>query len=213
MSFPVFVSCGYPSYEEAGIKWKDDDWRAWRLVQVIKGREVKGYSKFGKGGKVIVESNKRGRTSALRLIAGHAAGQLVSGGFRGPLVPVPSSNTTSFGTEFTAQLISDAIATYSDRFSAHPVLRFTQEMGSTSGGKGSRSPEVIAENLALQRGADIDECILVDDVYTTGGHLKGAARFLSSHGIRVVAAYCVAQTVRERPKQMFGMSSFVVDAR
>src|SRR3546814_9152271 len=76
---------------------------------------------------------------------------------------------------------------------------------------GSRNPAVIAANLDHNGPPDFKNCILVDDVKSTGGHLKGAARYLHGLGINVVGAFCVAQTVNIRPASIFDIPSETIN--
>lgn len=210
MKFPVHVSCGYPSYKEAGIKWEDLEFKAWKLVKAIKGEPVNGYAMFGNE---RVEGTTAGRATALKLASSDAAQKLDQAGIRGALVPVPSSKHTCLGNAFTGSRLADAIAAKAPgTFNAAPLLCFDQEMPKSADG-GTRSPSELAAHLVLGPGANFDECILIDDVTTTGGHLRGAARFLEQNGKRVIGAYCVAQTVWTRPQHLFRIPPAELDSQ
>lgn len=201
MKFPLAVTCGYPSYEETGQNFEDSDWKALNLVKAIKGKPFKGYAPFGQH---RVDDTSRGRAIALRLVAQDAARRLRALGLTGALVPIPASDHTIHGQTFTGSRLCEAIAHVDDGFSAKPILRFTKVMPkASSGAANARSAREIAAHLEmLERPAD-DRCILVDDVATTHGHLRGVARFLHGQGVTVVGAYAVAQTIRQRPENMF----------
>lgn len=210
MTFPVHVSCGYPSYKEAGLKWEDLEFRAWKLVKAIKGEPVNGYAMFGSD---RVDGTATGRATALRLASSDAAQKLGQAALTGALVPVPSSKHICLGDSFTGSRLADAIVARAPAsFSAAPVLCFDQEMPKSADG-GTRSPAAIAEHLVLGDGTQFDRCILIDDVTTTGGHLRGAARFLDMNGITVIGAYCVAQTVWTRPQHLFRIPPSELDSQ
>ena len=169
MIFPVHVLCGYPSYETAGTKWNDDDYRASNLVKAVKHRSFKGYAKFRT---TTIDDTPRGRERALRLVAAAAVQKLTQNGLAGTLVALPASNHICFGSEFTGSRITDAIAALDVRFQSRPVLRFEQIMLKAAEG-GTRNPAVIAASLDHQGPLDFQSCILVDDVKSTGGSFEG----------------------------------------
>jgi hypothetical protein len=46
--------------------------------------------------------------------------------------------------------------------------------------------------------------VLVDDVVTSGGHLRACAAFLHNHGARVERAICAARSDHDPPDDPFG---------
>lgn len=202
MKFSVTTLTGYPSYQEEGTKWDDRDWKAWRLVLAIKQKPFKGYADFGA---YHIADNPAGRARALVLAATVAISKLkVLGITKGTLVPVPSSQLTEFGGDCAGQRLANAIATAApNNFSAVGALAFINEMPKAAGGGGTREPSAICANLKFDPSSCFEDCILVDDVISTGGHLTGAARKLEQNGKKVVGAICVAQTVWSRPANMF----------
>lgn len=208
MKFPVYVTCGYPSYKEAGIEWADLEYKAWKLVKAIKGQPVSGYALFGQH---RVDETPTGRATARHLAAGDAVQKLRGAGIVAPLVPIPASDHVEFGATFVGEQLARAITMLAPEFDTRPVLKFDQPMPKSSGG-GTRDPGVIAAALRLDPCNGLNECVLLDDVTTSGGHLRGAARFLENHGITVVGAYCVAQTVWTRPAHLFRIPSAELDS-
>lgn len=209
MEFPIYVLCGYRSYSETDTPWTEDERKAMRLVKAVKGLEFKGFSRIGG---VSIQDNPAGRTAALALAANFAARKLIENGHSGALVAVPSSSHISFGDSFTGSNITEAIARQDARFKSRPILRFRTAQPKSSKNKGSRDPAVIAGNLVARSKRDFSTCILVDDVKSSGGHLKGAARFLNGIGIRVEAAFCVAETMMSPPPKMFDIPVKTIDA-
>lgn len=210
MKFPVYALTGYPSYQEAGTKWDDNDYKAFKLVKAIKHEAFKGYAMFRQ---TRIEDTVAGRERAVRLIAVSGIAKLKANGINsGNMVAVPSSSLTEFDGHFTGRRIMDAIATLDPNFVPQPALAFTTAMPKAAGGGGTRSPGVICDNLKVNAACCFDNCILIDDVVSTGGHLRGAARKLDNSGKTVVAALCVAQTVWARPANMFQIADRELDS-
>jgi hypothetical protein len=107
------------------------------------------------------------------------------------LVPVPSSKTTLFSDpDFVAAALSDRIARRVEHAVSFPRLRFSEPRASASEEGGSRDPAVLYE--ALHQLPDIPEgqIILVDDMFTSGGHLRAAAWRIQDQGRMVENALC-----------------------
>ncbi|WP_209348707.1 phosphoribosyltransferase [Pontixanthobacter sp. CEM42] len=209
MKFPVMVSCGYPSYREAGLDWGNLEYNAWKLVKAIKGQPVNGYAEFGNS---RVDGTPGGRNVARRLVANDAVQKLRNAGLVAPLVAVPSSDHVDFEASFTGHRIAQAITAVADDYPTRSVLRFREVMPKAAGEGGTREPSTIAAALDIDDPVDFEQCILVDDVTTSGGHLRGAARFLRERGISVIGAYCVAQTVWTRPAHLFRIPAAELDS-
>jgi predicted amidophosphoribosyltransferase len=132
------------------------------------------------------------------------------------LVGVPSSKSTiadkaACRTEVLAQMIA---AHYRPEVGvkAEPLIRFNQRMPSAHKENGPRSPHQLFPFLATI-GAGIEKdrpYVLVDDVCTTGGHLRACAALIAAQGGRVMGAICAGRTTQERVNSVFGtqMESF-----
>jgi len=55
-----------------------------------------------------------------------------------------------------------------------------------------------AFSVRARRAVDIDSCVIVDDVVTTGSTIRAAAAALTTAGVRVLGAATVAQTPKRR---------------
>ena len=209
MQFPLIVICGYPSYQASGLDWKDDDYRASNIVKAIKGRPFKGEARFNFG---TIRDDPAGRALAFRVVGASAVSKLKANGIDGGcLVPIPSSSHTEFDDQFVSLSIANSINATKSAFTVSPSIAFKSAMVKASSGDGTRSPSVIKSALKYRAGSIQRDVILVDDVATTHGHIKGASRFLAERGHNVIAAVCVAQTVWERPVSMFKIPPLQID--
>jgi adenine/guanine phosphoribosyltransferase-like PRPP-binding protein len=70
---------------------------------------------------------------------------------------------------------------------------------------GTRNPKRIRDNLTVTSRMKGRSVIIVDDVLTSGGHLKAAADALRDAGATVLMATCAGRAVWERRSRVFGL--------
>src|SRR4051794_20688805 len=154
------------------------DYKATHLVKATKGLDLnpRQYSDVTIGGQPvrITQNNK---DCAMDWFAEWAAAQIAALP-PGPkiIVPVPSSKSIPLCLPtFRTALIADRIAKLSNQTQAVPVLRFGAERPSSREEGGSRDPHVLHGEMVLTHVLPAGEIILLDDVVTSGGHLKASA--------------------------------------
>lgn len=83
-------------------------------------------------------------------------------------------------------------------------LRWKKDLGSASKEGGPRDPETLYKNLAPIEGLRKESrVVLVDDVMTSGGHLRACAAKLRQAGATVVIALCGSRTTYSQDKNAF----------
>jgi len=199
--------CYYRSKsDEWTEKWRDADFTARNLVQAVKKHPFNGFSdlKTVAGSFLRVENTMRGQAVALGYAAQKIASLISEAGYeRASIIPIPSSTHTDPGAEFTGARIAQAIEQRNPAFRAKPILYFDKPIPKSSGG-GGRDTRLIENHLrATDEVNCIEHPVLLDDVFTSGAHMRAAVRFLSQYGITIEDAFVVGRTRWEKPASMF----------
>ena len=174
------------------------DYNATHLVKAVKGLPLhpNAYTVVQIGGhKVrITEKNK---DKAIEWFAEWAVPLVDALGHQEKtLVPIPSSSTVAKApaTFRTAKLADEIAKRCSTPTQAFPFLRWKRPKPPARCG-GTRDARLLYPNLSLSRELPSSDCVLVDDVYTTGGHLVASAWFLGNlAGKTVLGAVCCGRT-------------------
>lgn len=196
MSLKVISFCTYRTSKGAG--WKNRDWAASKLVKAIKGKPVNGYADIPVGAEGFrrLDATNVARAPAIFALI---AGQRVKWNEAGPIafVPIPDSDCamgapTAPRTLGLAKALAESSLT-GDSI-ATDILRWDQPMPSSHQAGGTRDPQLLYPRLRLAGAVPPDRrIVLVDDVVTSGGHLRAAAAFLESGGATVAGAVCVGR--------------------
>lgn len=173
--------------------WGDEQNSVNQLVDAIKGEPVKGYGFVSVGAGPKRRIDQSNADDAVEWFGEMAAEFLQLETFTTSplLIPFPDSKSIRTTLVSRTRRLADAIAR---RYAATVLdtLRFDRAMPSSHSEGGSRDPQTIYPRLCLIRSIPFGTpCVLVDDVVTTGGHLRAAATFLRRIG-PVPLAICVA---------------------
>ena len=198
----LHARCYYPSYGG----YQTNDYPPWKFVKCLKGEAVNGYANVPDVGGYQRQIDANSRHVAFNVFGKWAAQELAQMGLGNPtLVPIPSSSHVDPNADFTAKRLCAAInAVAGNAYEVLPCLRQREAVKGSSKG-GSRKFVDIRDNLACHGDLAGKTVVLIDDVSTSGNHLKACATILRQEGATVGHAICAAKTIWERPADMWAV--------
>ncbi len=172
--------------------WQDPQYCVKKFVDALKDRPINRYAYIpvGTGPKRLLQQSNA--QEAVMWFGEMAAEIMTKELFSDTpvLVPFPSSKCDKKTQISKTRRLASAVAF---RFEATvaDVLRFDEPQLSANSEGGSRDPAVIYSHLRLI-GPVIEgrPYVLIDDVLTSGGHLRAGAALLRKYGADVVLAIC-----------------------
>jgi Phosphoribosyl transferase domain len=177
-------------------------YQANKYVNALKGRDVNGYADIPVRTKTQ-RLNQATRHKAVGWFGLHAADLLEAAGVKPPfqLVPIPNSGA-GVGTDVVSRTVAlaEAVEEAIDRptIGVLDVIRWDVPLESARGGAGPRFADQLYPHVHLADDFDETErIVLVDDVLTSGGHLKAVAAKLRAAGADVIHAVVGGRTVHE----------------
>jgi predicted amidophosphoribosyltransferase len=186
--------------------YSNEDHNALKFVKAVKGKTFLGYADVPVSGQTK-RLNPSNSEEAVEWFGELAAAEISKLKLPGPviLVPVPNSSCTEKnGKEPRTALLARAIAGKLKNAAVWDGLRWTKEMTPTHKG-GTRDPQKLYDNLAVANPLPKGTLVLVDDVYTKGGHMQAAVARLSEKKAQCSLAVCAGRTVLEAEKKPFAV--------
>jgi hypothetical protein len=186
--------------------WSDGDRNALKFVKAIKGKPFKytGYVPVLGKTQVLTASNSEdsinwfGELAASEITKLRKNAQLV-------LVPLPNSSCTVRNKKKPrTALLAEAIASNLKNATVWDGLRWLTENTPTHQG-GTRDPQKLYDNLAVTSIPPKGTLILVDDVFTKGGHLQAAVARLAEKKAECKWAMSAGRTVLDSPANPFAI--------
>jgi hypothetical protein len=185
--------------------WSDEDGNALKFIKAIKGKPFRYSAQFPVLGrtKLLDATNA---DEAIDWFGELAAAEVAGLGLRGPLifVPLPNSSCTKADkNKPRTALLAEAVASKLKNAQVWDGLRWTCVMTPTHQG-GTRNPQTLYDNLTVTSNPPKGTVILVDDVFTKGGHLQAAAaKLLFEKKAPCRFAVCAGRTVLESQNDPF----------
>lgn len=200
---PLLVVCFSSYLATTDLVWRGEDYDANKFVHALKGEQISGYAWIPVCGTQYRLTNAN-LGDAAEWLARMVCKHLQDRGLRLPLaaVPVPNSAcTTASHTKPRTLRLADAISRLIDgRTKTVDCLRWKKNLGSASKMGGPRDTDILYRNLRMKMGSlkRSSRVLLVDDVMTSGGHLRACARKVRESGAQVVLAVCGGRTTYEQ---------------
>ncbi|MBZ2206536.1 ComF family protein [Massilia soli] len=208
MSLILHALSAYASYKREVINWRAIDYDINKFVKALKHKEFRGAGGLTDMHGTRLQFDKSNPDNALiifgcwgvRRLRRLNLGDVV-------LVPVPSSKCVEFGLDSAPQRMARALRTIGqrDEISVEPWLRFRHAMPSASSDGGTRNVNVLRDSLVVSSAVKRKKVVLIDDVKTTGSHLRACAQVLRENGVEVKTVLVAASTVWEQHPHPLGL--------
>jgi hypothetical protein len=217
MSFPVACFCGYLC--EPDLEWRPEDYNSYKWVQALKGKELNGYARVPVNG-VLKKLNNDNADSAIDWFGLIAVNYLKKRRIQGPflIVPVPNSGcvASSAAKPQTKKLAKAVCDVLKDGSSILDCLRWKKDLGSASKNRGPRDPAILYRNSVILE--DQLQCVdkklkvlLVDDVTTTGGHLRACVAKLLSKQLKTELTLSGGKTIYDQENPAFHVYEYSLE--
>lgn len=195
MMIPLVALCAYFSqrYDRTRVP---QGWAAFKFIRAIKGDPFRkfAYVPVGNRREYLTNSSK---SLVFGWFAEMAIARLARGNIAMPeyVVPLPSSDCTLAEADYDSapRRLAREFATAEGTVNVCDVLRWKTAPPRAHDGGGSRDPAVLYPML-VQTNRVVGPCALIDDVSTTGGHARAAARLLEENGADVEFVLVAGQT-------------------
>lgn len=211
----VHAVCGYRSKsDEWTEKWRDSDYRARNLIKALKGEAFNGFSEWtvrATKQTLRVDNTPQGQAVALRVALSKLFDLFAAAGIsEASVVPVPSSQTVAAGATFTGSRIARGIEGVQPGLRAAPLLYFDTPQPRSHEGASRRWQDILPHLRSANLNSLAAPVVLLDDVLTSGGHLRACARYLAQRGHDVEHAFVVGRTVWQKPDEMFSLPTEIL---
>jgi hypothetical protein len=198
----------FARYLTANCLWRTDDYAAMNFVKALKGEPLRGWASLRINSHTLMLRQNEPET-ALPWFSQVVANSFAWDEGRGfVLCPIPDSGcTVTAGRSSKTRLLADSIASHLPQIGVWDSIRWREALQKAHEG-GPRDPAILFSNIESVLPVPRDKTIiLVDDVCTTGGHLRAIAAFIGLNGGSAPSAICAARTAQDQSRDALGLMS------
>jgi hypothetical protein len=212
MPLPVVCYCRYLA--NRSIFWRPEDFDSYKFVHALKGHQLNKHCFVPVRGTQRKLSNEN-LEDAVEWFGIFGADRLAKTNIIGNIavVPIPSSGcTVSSSVRPPARKLARAVCDSFQGARLFDCLRWKQNLGSASKEGGPRDASVLYDNLRLMAKPPAgSRVVLIDDVLTSGGHLRACAARLKIGGAHVDLAICGGRTLYHQERRAFDIVEETLD--
>jgi len=215
MPIEVWSRCSYLS--GGGLPWREADFCAAAIKKALKGDTINNNCHVVLGGSGF-QLNQASRDEVAPRMAKDVATHLKKRfpkGTKLSLVPIPNTDAVvgadgPFRTLELAHEFARALTAAGLPAAAVDALRWTEAMPKASTGAGSRSAAHLRTKLKVIASKLLGTVILIDDVMTSGGHMRACESVLQGAGHKVELAICGAKAWYQQPADPIQFAKWTV---
>lgn len=191
------------------MEWREVDSEVLYLIGALKNQVPASQYYLMASRSVALDSNVSSRhETPLDLVSRRLLRMIKAAGYEGAtIIPIPSTRHVAPGTDFPSWRIARAIESRDPAFICRPLLYFARAVPQ-SGASRRRTETALRVNLRATELPPQQRVILIDDVMTSGAHIKAATTFLTERGASVEDAFVVARLATSCPENMFRVPIF-----
>lgn len=192
--------------------WGDKDFHSLAFVKAVKGKPFGGWADVPVLGRTE-RLNAKTAANASGWFAELAASEIIKMGLPGPLIliPIPNSySTVKNGRKPRTAVLAEDIASKLKNAKVWDGLRWAKEMKPTHQ-EGTRDPQILYDNLVVTADLPKGTYILVDDVFTKGGHAQAVVARLADKKAECKHGVCAGRTVLHPESQPFSIHRHTVE--
>lgn len=209
MEFPLHSCCAYLATID--VDWRDEDYASRFVTLAVKNdNRLKGRARipFPDGARTVTVANK---IEAVRYFVGWASAKLAELDIERPvIIPIPGHSITPAATNFRNGALAAGIANIVPNAIAAPILRFREPVEKAQKG-GPRGSLQLSSHMVLVGGIPDGDIVLMDDVVSSGGHMRAARRIIETNNRQVTCALTCGRTVHQLVDDPFNLNPEELD--